>query len=79
MSQPAEPVVPSPDDGDQPAAEAQGLHPWVAKARAIDRAAGATDLDAETLARFVRILRVATEGARRDARGRRRADLDERR
>lgn len=79
MSQPAEPFVPSPGDPDGAATEAQELHSWVAKARAIDRAAGASDLDAETLARFVQLLRVATEGARRDARDRRRADRDGRR
>lgn len=49
------------------------LHPWVAKARAIDAASGGSDLSAEALARFVRILRVATAGARRAGRGRRRA------
>ena len=49
------------------------VHPWVAKARAIDAAAGGGDLSAEALARFVRILRVATAGARRADRNRRRA------
>lgn len=41
------------------------VHPWVAKARAIDAAAGGSDLNMEALARFVRILRVSTAGARR--------------
>ena len=40
------------------------VHPWVIKARAIDAASGGSSLDAETLARFVRIVRAATGGAR---------------
>lgn len=47
------------------------VHPWVAKARAIDATFGGSDLDAETLARFVRIVRAATGGARRGGSGRR--------
>ena len=73
MSQPAEQL---PRPGAEAETEADELHPWVAKARAIDEAAGASDLDAETLARFVRILRVVSEGARRDAKGRRRGSPD---
>jgi hypothetical protein len=49
-----------------------GLHPWVVKARAIDAAGGGSELSAETLARFVRILRVATDDARRAEQGRNR-------
>ena len=37
----------------------EGLHPWVVKARAIDMTAGGRDLDSDTLARYVRIVRVA--------------------
>lgn len=46
------------------------VHPWVAKARAIDATFGGSELDAETLARFVRIVRVATGGATRGGSGR---------
>jgi hypothetical protein len=49
------------------------VHPWVAKARAIDADAGGSDLSTEALARFVHILRAATAGARRAAPGRMRA------
>lgn len=47
------------------------VHPWVARARAIDATCGGSELDAETLARFVRIVRVASGGARRGGSGRR--------
>ena len=47
------------------------VHPWVAKARAIDAAFDGHELDTETLARFVRIVRVATAGARPNGWGRR--------
>lgn len=50
------------------------VHPWVTKARAIDAAFGGNELDAETLARFVRIVRVATGGATRGGSGRRSSD-----
>lgn len=49
----------------------EAVHPWVAKARAIDAAFGGRELEAETLARFVRIVRVATGGARPGGSGRR--------
>jgi len=62
-----------------PDTDVAGLHPWVRKARAIDRAAGGADLDPAALARYVRILRAATSGARRDARGRTGAGPSERR
>lgn len=46
------------------------LHPWVAKARAIDKAFGGGDLSPETLARYVRIVRIATADARPGGQGR---------
>lgn len=51
------------------------VHPWVAKARTIDAASGGSSLDAETLARFVRIVRAATGGARPADSGRRSSGL----
>lgn len=45
-------------------ADGAEIHPWVAKARAIDGAFGGGDLSAETLARYVRIVKIATADAR---------------
>lgn len=53
--------------------EVDEVHPWMAKARAIDAVGGGSDLSAETLARFELILRAAAAGARRGIPGRRRA------
>lgn len=51
-------------------ADGAEIHPWVAKARAIDRAFGGGDLSAETLARYVRIVKIATADARPAGQGR---------
>lgn len=60
------------------ASDTAELHAWVAKARSIDAATGGAELGADVLARYLRILRVATAGARRDGRGRRGAARDAR-
>lgn len=48
------------------------VHPWVGKARAIDEAFGGVDLSADALAKFVRIVKVATADSTPGAPGRKR-------
>ncbi|MDQ1437490.1 MAG: hypothetical protein QOK43_1119 [Acidimicrobiaceae bacterium] len=55
--------APADDDGD----DTVSVHPWVAKARAIDRTCGGTELDSDALARYVRMVRVARASASPEA------------